>query len=87
MPGGGSLEIELAHLQGKAEISIKDTGQGIPENIRQKMFLPFYTTKQKGIGLGLALVQKIIVSHGGSIEVDSREGQGTTFRIILPAKS
>ncbi len=86
MPGGGSLEIEVAHLQGKAEINIKDTGQGIPDNIRQKMFLPFYTTKPKGIGLGLALVQKIIVSHGGSIEVDSREGQGTTFRIIMPGR-
>jgi signal transduction histidine kinase len=62
-----------------------DTGPGIPEEVRKKIFLPFYTTKEDGTGLGLALVQKIIVSHGGSIEVESSEGQGTTFRITLPA--
>jgi PAS domain S-box-containing protein len=84
MPDGGSLGVELSCLQNKAEIQISDTGPGIPEDIRQKIFLPFYTTKEEGIGLGLALVQKIIVSHGGSIEVDSKEGKGTTFRMILP---
>ena len=67
------------------EITVSDTGHGIPEDIRHKIFLPFYTTKQKGIGLGLAIVQKIIISHSGSIEVESKEGEGTTFRIILPA--
>jgi len=84
MPEGGSVEVELNRLHSKAGISIRDTGIGIPENIIQKIFLPFYTTKEKGIGFGLALVQKIIVSHGGSIEVESKEGEGTTFRIALP---
>jgi len=84
MPEGGSIEVELNRLYSKAGISIKDTGSGIPENIIQKIFLPFYTTKEKGIGFGLALVQKIIVSHGGSIEVESKEGEGATFRIALP---
>jgi two-component system sensor histidine kinase AtoS len=84
MPGGGSLEIELSRARNKAEIRIRDTGNGIPEDIRQKIFLPFFTTKDEGTGFGLALVQKIIVSHGGSIEVESKDGEGTTFRITLP---
>lgn len=85
MPGGGTLTVELNDFQDKAKITVHDTGYGIPEDIKHKIFLPFYTTKQKGIGLGLAIAQKIIISHGGSIEVDSKEGEGTTFRIILPA--
>lgn len=84
MPGGGGLEIELNRVRNKAEIRIRDTGHGIPEDIRQKIFLPFFTTKDEGIGFGLALVQKIIVSHGGSIEVESKDGEGTTFRVTLP---
>ncbi|GBE32257.1 sporulation kinase E [bacterium BMS3Bbin05] len=85
MPDGGNIEVELSFLNRKAEICIKDSGCGIPEDIKQKIFLPFYTTKQKGTGLGLALVHKIIVSHGGSIEVAGKEGEGAMFRIILPA--
>lgn len=84
MPDGGSLEVKLARLDGKAQIYIKDTGYGIPDDIKQKIFLPFYTTKETGIGFGLALVQKIIVSHSGSIEVESKEGEGTAFIITLP---
>ena len=83
MPDGGLIEIDMKRLGSKAEISIKDTGCGIPEDIIQKIFLPFYTTKEKGIGFGLALVQKIIISHGGSIAVESREGEGAVFRIVL----
>ncbi|GBE32143.1 MAG TPA: PAS domain-containing protein [Nitrospirae bacterium] len=85
MPDGGSIEVELSSLNRKTEICIKDTGCGIPEEIKQKIFLPFYTTKQEGTGLGLALVHKIIVSHGGSIEVGGKEGEGAIFRIMLPA--
>jgi PAS domain S-box-containing protein len=84
MPEGGRLEIDLKHYHDRAEILVKDTGLGIPQDVIQKIFLPFYTTKPQGTGLGLALVQKIIVSHGGSIEVESKEGEGTSFRIILP---
>ncbi|MBI4849479.1 MAG: PAS domain S-box protein [Nitrospirae bacterium] len=84
MPEGGSIDAGLRLIQNKIEIRIKDSGCGIPEEIRRKIFLPFYTTKQKGFGLGLALVQKIIVSHGGAIEVESKEGDGTTFAIVLP---
>ncbi len=84
MPQGGRIEIGLNLSHGMAHINIRDTGCGIPEDIRQKIFLPFYTTKGKGTGLGLALVQKIVVSHGGSIDVESKEGEETVFRITLP---
>ncbi len=87
MPDGGNLEVELNCVHDSAVINIKDTGHGIPDDIKQKIFYPFYTSKQKGIGLGLAIVQKVVVSHGGSIEVDSQEGEGTTFRISLPTMS
>jgi two-component system sensor histidine kinase PilS (NtrC family) len=87
MPAGGSLEVSLSGTRDKIRIDINDTGQGIPKDIKNKIFLPFYTSKEKGIGLGLAIVQKVIVSHGGSIDVDSMEGRGTLFRIALPAAS
>ena len=87
MSGQGKIDITLKQLKNKAEITVKDAGSGIPEDIRQKIFLPFFSTKQDGTGFGLALVQKIIVSHSGSIEVDSREEEGTAFRVVLPLVS
>src|SRR3989337_1204802 len=68
----------------EVEIIISDTGVGIPKDKLDKISLPFYTTKPRGTGMGLALVHKIILSHGGSIKVDSTAGKGTTFRIYLP---
>jgi two-component system NtrC family sensor kinase len=69
-------------------VSIKDTGQGIPENIKEKIFDPFYTTKGvgKGTGLGLSISQSIIEKHNGSIKVKSAKGKGTEFIISLPLK-
>lgn len=87
MPDGGDLEISSSSAGERAVILIKDTGDGIPESLRDKIFLPFFTTKEKGFGLGLALVQKIIVSHSGNIDVESSEGKGTTFIINLPLAS
>ncbi len=84
MPEGGELRIHTKLRDESLELTISDTGHGIPEDIRSKIFLPFFTTKEKGTGLGLALVQKIIVSHGGTIDVESSMGQGTTFSIVLP---
>jgi CheY-like chemotaxis protein len=66
-------------------ISIRDTGVGIPEEIRSRIFDPFFTTKQKGSGLGLATSYSIIHRHGGVIEVDSEAGKGSMFHIVLPA--
>ncbi|UCD36510.1 MAG: PAS domain-containing protein [Nitrospiraceae bacterium] len=84
MPNGGSLRIDLMQRHDRPEIRVRDSGCGIPPELHQKIFLPFFSTKEKGTGFGLALVQKIILSHGGSIEVHSREGEGTEFVIVLP---
>lgn len=67
------------------EVQVTDTGEGIPQDQQQNIFIPFFTTKQKGTGLGLAISQRIIKSHGGSISVQSRVGEGTTFLFRLPA--
>ena len=66
-------------------VTIADTGVGIPKDRLAKIFLPFFTMKAKGTGLGLALVHKIVLLHNGRIEVESREGKGTTFHVFLPA--
>jgi signal transduction histidine kinase len=82
---GGEIIVDLNRLHDNAQLSIRDTGSGIPEKILQKIFLPFFTTRQEGVGLGLALVQKIIFGHGWSIEVESREGEGAAFLITIPS--
>jgi two-component system, NtrC family, sensor kinase len=66
------------------EITVSDTGRGIPENALDRLFEPFFTTRDKGTGLGLAITHGIIQQHGGSIDVESKLGEGTTFRIHLP---
>jgi len=65
-------------------IGISDTGPGVPAELREKIFYPFFTTKQNGSGIGLAAAQKIAVSHGGIIEIGGEEGEGATFRLRLP---
>jgi PAS domain S-box-containing protein len=87
MPQGGTLAIKAMPVKVSGsnllEVIISDTGHGISDNIRDKIFLPFFTTKEKGTGLGLAIVHKIVVSHGGIITVESSD-KGTTFRILFP---
>ncbi len=85
MPDGGTLSIE-AQVNREFKIRFRDTGTGIPADRLKKIFLPFYTTKDRGVGLGLALVHKIVLSHGGRIEVESREGKGTAFYVALPMR-
>ena len=82
MPETGTLTIET-RLDRDLKIMIHDTGTGIPAEQLKKIFLPFFTTKDRGVGLGLALVHKIILSHGGRIDVVSGEGTGTTFTVTL----
>ena len=80
------IDIEKTELSGRKGVSIavKDNGKGIPETDFNKIFMPFYTTKSSGSGIGLALVQKIALVHGGSVSVNSKEGKGSTFRVFLP---
>jgi two-component system NtrC family sensor kinase len=86
MPKGGTLIIRTSREDNKVLIHIQDTGVGIPEEIRNRIFEAFFTTKQKvkGVGLGLSVCYGIIKDHGGEIKVESEEGIGTTFTISLP---
>lgn len=85
MPNGGDLDITLSESKDYYDITISDTGYGIADNIKDKIFLPFFTTKEKGTGLGLAIAQKNIVSHGGSLSIEDSE-KGAIFKIRLPQK-
>jgi two-component system sensor histidine kinase AtoS len=82
MPDGGSLDVTVV-AGDYLGIMFSDSGHGIPENIRDKIFLPFFTTKERGTGLGLSIVHKIAVSHGGHISVDTGK-DGTTITLRLP---
>lgn len=88
LPDGGKIKVEASPYfeSGKVILKITDTGTGIPEKDRDKIFTPFFTTKQigKGTGLGLAIAYGIIKMHGGQIRVDSEVGKGSTFTIELP---
>jgi two-component system nitrogen regulation sensor histidine kinase NtrY len=66
-------------------IVVADNGPGIPASEREKLFLPYYSTKRRGSGLGLAIVRRIIAEHGGSIEVGDNTPHGTRFTIELPS--
>lgn len=85
---GGIQTSKLKLRRGKyVRIKIKDEGLGIPKDIRDKVFLPYFTTKEKGNGLGLATSYSIIQKHGGHLNFESEEGKGTTFHIYLPSIS
>ncbi len=91
MPHGGRLAIRTEHRKknksdknGKVLIHVQDTGEGIPEKVKPKIFRPLFTTKSKGQGFGLAVCRRVIEAHGGSINFESKEGRGTTFTVELP---
>jgi signal transduction histidine kinase len=84
MPTGGQLRASTHTEDGQVVIHIGDDGPGIPATVRQHLFEPFFTTRQKGSGLGLAIVQQAAEKNGGRVEVDSEEGEGAVFRLILP---
>lgn len=79
----GTLSIKTQNLNNNVILEISDTGQGIAPKKLKSIFEPFFSTKEEGMGLGLAVTYKIIKDHGGEIEVESKLGQGTKFRIIL----
>ena len=86
MPQGGTLRLGIGRERDMVKLTISDTGHGIPKEVVAKIFDPFFTTKEfgKGTGLGLTVVKGIIEEHQGSITVESEEGNGTTFTILLP---
>lgn len=87
MPEGGELKITTRNVNKGVEVVISDTGIGIPEEERKKIFQPFYTTKRDGTGLGLSISYGIIKEHGGEIYVESEIGRGSRFRIFLPSRT
>jgi signal transduction histidine kinase len=92
MENGGTLRVAALRApptpgkggRSTAEIAVEDTGPGIAEDLRNKIFEPFFSTKEEGIGLGLPIAQRIVEEHGGEIRVESKVGGGTTFTISLP---
>ena len=99
MPNGGGIEITAINISlgdkehppltdgNYVKVSIRDSGIGIPKDVMPRIFDPFYTTKTKGHGLGLATCYSIISRHGGCIEVESEPGKGSTFHVYLPASA
>jgi signal transduction histidine kinase len=85
MPKGGNMVARVSKSNGQVEIAISDSGVGISEDALTKVFEPYYSTKQTGFGLGLAVTRWIIEQHKGSIEVESLVDKGTTFTVRLPA--
>jgi PAS domain S-box-containing protein len=84
---GARVEVTLYRREGDAVVEITDNGEGIAPEARAKILQPFFTTKPTGTGLGLVIVKKIMDLHGGTIEIDTRPGVGTTVRLVIPTQS
>ncbi|HEU0094303.1 MAG TPA: ATP-binding protein [Vicinamibacteria bacterium] len=86
MPDGGTLSVKTRAVEEGVALEVSDTGPGLTEEQRTRLFTPYYTTKKGGTGLGLAIVQGIVSDHGGRIQVESAPGAGTTFTLVLPVR-
>jgi signal transduction histidine kinase len=88
MPQGGTLTLSAKVIDTESspriEIAIEDTGEGIEKKAMKSLFKPFYTTKETGTGIGLAISQQIVKAHGGTIDVTSSPGRGSVFHIRIP---
>ena len=84
---GGTVRVSTGTDGEHAILRVADNGPGIPDQVKEKIFNPFFTTKGsgKGVGLGLAIVQQIVEAHGGTIVLESAAGQGTAFTVAFPA--
>jgi signal transduction histidine kinase len=85
MPEGGRLSVTAAKVDGLVEIAIADTGVGIPAESLRRIMEPLYSTKARGLGLGLAITRAIVEKHHGEVRVISEQGDGSTFTVRLPA--
>jgi len=84
MPNGGILRISIMESGGSVNLAFEDSGEGIQPDNLPKLFAPYFTTKNRGIGLGLAIAKRVIESHKGSIDISSTPGRGTCVRVSLP---
>ena len=84
MPDGGSLTVSAQRHGAEALLSISDNGRGMTEEEARLLFVPFFTTKSDGTGLGLAYTQRVVNEHGGKINCATARGKGSTFSIQLP---
>ena len=87
MPEGGTLTISASASDHAVAINVHDTGIGIAEEIKDKLFTPLTTSKAKGTGLGLAVVKRIVDAHGGTISFESQGRKGTTFTVTLTSSN
>ena len=88
MPEGGKIDVNVIPSSGgEIEIVVQDSGCGVPQENLSRLFDPYFTTKIRGFGLGLSIVERIVQEHGGVISVVSQQGNGTAFTIKLPACS
>jgi two-component system, NtrC family, nitrogen regulation sensor histidine kinase NtrY len=84
MPDGGTVTLSAQPKGDSVELRVADTGEGLTAEEYERLFTPYYTTKQHGTGLGLAIVQSVVADHAGTITVESRAGGGAAFIIMLP---
>jgi two-component system nitrogen regulation sensor histidine kinase NtrY len=82
----GRVTVSARRDNGHLEIRVADTGRGIPPDSKEKLFLPYYSTKGRGTGLGLSIVHRIVTEHQGSIRVEDNRPQGTVFTMELPTE-
>ena len=87
MPNGGKLTIKATQQDGNVLITVSDTGVGIPDEVKPKIFQPLMTTKSKGQGFGLAVVKRLVEAQGGTITFESKVGEGTQFKITFPKEA
>lgn len=84
MPNGGPLNVTAEHIAQTARILVEDRGEGIPPEVRDKIYNLYFTTKKTGSGIGLAMTYRVMQLHNGALDFDSEPGHGTTFRLLLP---
>jgi signal transduction histidine kinase len=87
MPKGGTLRIASRKTDGNLEITLTDAGTGMTKETMEKIWSPLFTTKAKGMGLGLPIAKRLVEAHGGSITAESKAGKGSTFTVTVPIRS
>jgi len=81
---GGKVEVRIAQREGQAQVEVRDSGRGMPPEVLERVGTPFFTTREQGTGLGVAMARAAFRQHGGSLEYRSEEGRGTTVVGVLP---